>query len=240
MRIGLLGKKIGMTRVYDERGRATAVTVIDVSGNAKLQVKTPENDGYSALQVGFDTQKESRLPHAELGHFQKYGSEPKKFVAEFRLENGQTPGDDLNLTATLFKPGQLVDVIGQSKGKGFQGIMKKHNADGQGQSHGSMMHRRPGAIGMRSTPGRIWKNQSMPGHMGDEHVTVQNLRVLQVRETEQALLIAGAVPGANGSYVVVRPAIKAPVGTIAKERHGAASVAKTGAKTAVKAPTKKK
>ena len=128
----LLGKKIGMTRVYDERGRATAVTVIDVSGNTKLQVKTPENDGYSALQVGFDTQKESRLPHAELGHFEKYGSEPKKFVAEFRLENGQTPGEDLNLTATLFKPGQLVDVIGQSKGKGFQGIMKKHNADGQG------------------------------------------------------------------------------------------------------------
>jgi len=240
MRIGLLGKKIGMTRVYDDRGRATAVTVIDVSGNTKLQVKTPANDGYSAVQVGFDVQKESRLPKAELGHFAKYGSEPKKFVAEFRLEDEQTPGDDLNLSATLFQPGQLVDVIGQSKGKGFQGVMKKHNMAGQGASHGSMMHRRNGAIGNRSTPGRIWKNMGMPGHMGDEHVTVQNLRVLQVRETEQALLIAGAVPGANGSYVVVRPAIKAPVGTLAKVRTGVASTAKTGAKTAVKAPTKKK
>ena len=128
----------------------------------------------------------------------------------------------------------MVDVIGRSKGKGFQGIVRKHNAAGQPASHGSMMHRRPGAIGMRSTPGRIWKNQSMPGHMGDEQVTVQNLRIVQVRETENALLIAGAVPGANGSYVVVRPAIKRPVGTIAKVRTGQASVAKTGAKTAVK------
>src|SRR5207302_7291627 len=127
-----------MTRVYDERRRATAVTVIDVSGNSRLQVKTPENNGYAAVQIGFDTQKESRLPKAELGHFQKYGSEPKRFVAEFRLENEQTPGDDVKLDATLFKPGQLVDVIGQSKGKGFQGIMKKHNTKGQGASHGSM------------------------------------------------------------------------------------------------------
>src|SRR5215210_4467071 len=236
MRIGLLGKKIGMTRVYDERGRATAVTVIDVTGNSRLQVKTPENDGYSSIQVGYDTQKDSRVPKAELGHFHKFNSEPKKFVQEFRLEDGQTVGDDLKIDVSLFQPGQLVDVIGQSKGKGFQGIMKKHNASGQGQSHGSMMHRRPGAIGMRSTPGRIWKNQSMPGHMGDEHVTVQNLRVLQVREQENVLLITGAVPGANGSYVIVRPAIKHPVGTIGKVKLGAASVAKTGAKTAVKAP----
>lgn len=240
MRIGLLGKKIGMTRVYDKRGRATAVTVIDVSGNSRLQVKTQENDGYCAVQVGYDTQKESRLSKAAIGHFGKFSSEPKKFVREFRLEAGQTVGDDLKLDVSLFKPGQLVDVIGQSKGKGFQGIMKKHNASGQGASHGSMMHRRPGAIGMRSTPGRIWKNQSMPGHMGDEHVTAQNLRVLQVREQDSVLLVTGAVPGANGSYVIVRPAIKHPVGTIGKVKLGSASVAKTGAKTAAKAPTKKK
>jgi large subunit ribosomal protein L3 len=234
MRIGLIGRKVGMTRIYDELGRSTAVTVIDVAGNTKLQAKTNENDGYTALQVGFDAQKASRVTKAELGHFAKNGSEPKKVIREFRLENGQEIPADLALGAALFKPGQLVDVIGQSKGKGFQGIMKKHNTSGQNMTHGSMMHRRPGAIGMRSTPGRIWKNQSMPGHMGDERVTVQNLRIIQVREEDSALLIAGAVPGANGSYVVVRPAIKHPVGTIAKVRLGVASVAKTGAKTAIK------
>ena len=234
MRIGLLGKKIGMTRVYDDRGRATAVTVIDVTGNSVLQVKTVENDGYSAVQAGFDMQKESRMPKAELGHFKKAGSEPKRFIREFRLEDNETPAADFTLSPAVFKQGQLIDVIGRSKGKGFQGIMRKHNADGQGASHGSMMHRRPGAIGMRSTPGRIWKNQSMPGHMGDEQVTVQNLRIVQVRETDSALLVAGAVPGPTGSYVIVRPAIKHPVGTIGKIRTGQASVAKTGAKTAVK------
>ena len=231
MRIGLLGKKIGMTRVYDHKGRATAVTVVEAGGNTKLQVKTVENDGYSAVQVGFDTQKEQRVTKAELGHFKKGGSEAKRFVREFRLEDAETVGDDLDLSVNLFKPGQLVDVIGQSKGKGFQGVMKKHNMSGQGASHGSMMHRRNGAIGNRSTPGRVWKNMGMPGHLGDERVTVQNLRIVQVREAEKVLLIAGAIPGANGSYVVVRPAIKHPVGAIAKERHGLASVAVTGAKT---------
>jgi large subunit ribosomal protein L3 len=234
MRIGLLGKKLGMTRVYDDRGRATAVTVIDVSGNSLLQVKTVAADGYSAIQAGFDSQKESRMPKPELGHFKKAGSEPKRFIREFRLEDNETPAADLALTPGIFKQGQLIDVIGRSKGKGFQGIVRKHNADGQPQSHGSMMHRRPGAIGMRSTPGRIWKNQSMPGHMGDEQVTVQNLRIVQVRETDSALLVAGAVPGPTGSYVIVRPAIKHPVGAIATVRTGQASVAKTGAKTAVK------
>ncbi len=234
MRIGLLGKKLGMTRVYDDRGRATAVTVIDVSANSLLQVKTMEKDGYSAAQIGFDTQKESRVTKGELGHFAKFQSEPKRFIREFRLEDNQAPAADFKPGPAVFQQGQLIDVIGHSKGKGFQGIVRKHNADGQPQSHGSMMHRRPGAIGMRSTPGRIWKNQSMPGHMGDEQVTVQNLRIVQVREGDSALLVAGAVPGPTGSYVIVRPAIKHPVGTIGKVRTGQASVAKTGAKTAVK------
>ena len=223
-----------MTRVYDDRGRATAVTVIDVTGNTLLQVKTVEADGYSAIQTGFDAQKESRVTKGELGHFKKFNSEPKRFVREFRLEDSETPAAGLALTPAIFQQGQLIDVIGHSKGKGFQGIVRKHNADGQPQSHGSMMHRRPGAIGMRSSPGRIWKNQSMPGHMGDEQVTVQNLRIVQVRETDSALLVAGAVPGPTGSYVIVRPAIKHPVGAIAKVRTGQGSVAKTGAKTAVK------
>jgi large subunit ribosomal protein L3 len=233
MRIGLLGKKIGMTRVYDDRGRATAVTVIDVSGNSLLQVKTVEKEGYSAVQCGYGSQKESRVPKAELGHFKKLNSEPKRFIREFRLEDSEKP-DGVELKPAIFKQGQLIDVIGRSKGKGFQGIVRKHNADGQGASHGSMMHRRPGAIGMRSTPGRIWKNQSMPGHMGDEQITVQNLRIVQVRENDSALLVAGAVPGPTGSYVIVRPAIKHPVGTIGKVRTGQASVSKSGAKTAVK------
>jgi large subunit ribosomal protein L3 len=210
------------------------VTVIEAGGNTKLQVKTPENDGYSAVQVGFDTQKESRVSKAELGHFKKAGSEAKKLVAEFRLEDSETVGDDLNLQVTLFKPGQLVDVIGQSKGKGFQGVMKKHNMSGQPMSHGHMMHRRNGAIGNRSTPGRVWKNMGMPGHMGDDQITVQNLRILQVREADNVLLVTGAVPGANGSYVVVRPAIKHPVGTVGKVKLGVASVATVGAKTASK------
>ncbi|HEY5751729.1 MAG TPA: 50S ribosomal protein L3 [Chthoniobacterales bacterium] len=210
MRIGLLGKKIGMTRVYDDKGRATPVTVIAAGENSLLQVKTVENDGYSAAQVGFDTQKESRVTQAELGHFKKAESSPKKFVTEFRLEDGDVPAADVSLGVTRFQPGQLVDVIGQSKGKGFQGVMKKHNFQGQGAAHGSKMHRRNGAIGNRSTPGRVWKNMGMPGHMGDERVTVQNLRVVQVREEENVILVAGAVPGANGGYVVVRPAIKSP------------------------------
>src|SRR6266550_7810004 len=207
MKIGLLGKKIGMTRVYDDKGKATAVTVIEAGGNTVAQVKTAESDGYTAVQVGFDAQKEQRVTRALLGHFKKSGSDPKKLVREFRLPDGTTLEGAIDLKVSQFAPGDVVDVIGQSKGKGFQGVVRKHNMHGQPESHGSMMHRRNGAIGNRSTPGRIWKNMGMPGHMGDERVTVQNLRVLQVREAEGLILITGAVPGANGSYVMVRPAI---------------------------------
>ena len=129
----------------------------------------------------------------------------------FVSPDGTSFEGEIDLRVTQFAVGDPIDVIGQSKGKGFQGIMKKHNTKGQGASHGSMMHRRPGAIGMRPTPGRIWKNQSMPGHMGDERVTVQNLRVVQVREEDNCILVSGAVPGATGCYVVVRPAKKAKV-----------------------------
>jgi large subunit ribosomal protein L3 len=209
MSIGLLGKKIGMTSVYDASGRLRPVTVIAAGDNTLLRRVTKENDGYSAVQVGFDRQKESRLTQAALGNFKKAGSEPKKWVREFRL--GQdAPEGEINLAVNQFQVGDFVDVIGRSKGKGFQGVMKKHNFAGQGAAHGSKMHRRNGAIGNRSTPGRIWKNMGMPGHLGDERVTVQNLQVLQVREAEKVILVSGAVPGANGSYVVVRPAIKHP------------------------------
>jgi len=209
MKIGLLGKKLGMTRVYDEKGRATAVTVIEAGGNTPLQVKTNEQDGYAAVQVGFDTQKEQRVTKALLGHFKASNSEPKKLVREFRLADGTKLEGEIDLRVTQFAVGDVVDVIGQSKGKGFQGVVKKHGMAGQPASHGSMMHRRNGAIGNRSTPGRIWKNMGMPGHMGDERVTVQNLRIVQVREEDNVVLVSGAIPGANGSYVVVRPAKKA-------------------------------
>jgi large subunit ribosomal protein L3 len=199
-----------MTSVYDANGRLRPVTVIAAGDNVLMRRVTAENDGYSAVKVGFATQKESRLSKAMNGEYKKAGVEPKKFVREFRLKE-DAPEGEINLSITQFQPGDWVDVIGRSKGKGFQGVMKKHNFAGQGAAHGSKTHRRNGAIGNRSTPGRIWKNMGMPGHMGDERVTVQNLQVMQVREAEKVILISGAVPGSNGSYVVVRPAIKKPV-----------------------------
>jgi large subunit ribosomal protein L3 len=209
MKIGLLGRKVGMTRIYDDHGRVTPVTVIEVGGNVPLEIKTEEKHGYSAVQVGYHDQKEQRVNKPELGHFKKHGATAKKFVREFRLPAGAKVEGTADLSVNQFAAGDLVDVIGQSKGKGFQGVVKKHGMHGQPQSHGSMMHRRNGAIGQRSTPGRIWKNMGMPGHMGDKRVTVQNLRVAQIREGENIILITGAVPGANGSYVLVRPSKKA-------------------------------
>ncbi|MBV8417499.1 MAG: 50S ribosomal protein L3 [Verrucomicrobia bacterium] len=208
MKIGLLGRKIGMTRVYDASGKATPVTVIDAGGNTVLQIKTQEQDGYNAVQVGFDSQKESRVPKPLLGHFKKANAEAKKFVREFRLPDGTRLDGDLNLSVNQFEAGEFVDVIGRSKGKGFQGVVRKHGFAGQPAAHGSKMHRRNGAIGNRSTPGRVWRNMGMPGHMGDDRVTIQNLRIVQVRPDENIILVHGAVPGSNGSYVVVRPAKK--------------------------------
>ena len=209
MKIGLLGKKLGMTRIYDAKGVITPVTVIEAGGNSLLQMKTADSDGYVAVKVGFDTQKESRVNKANLGVFKKAGSEPKKLVKEFRLPDDAKLEDSVDLSVKQFAVGDIVDVIGRSKGHGFQGVMKKHNMHGQPASHGHMMHRRNGAIGNRSTPGRVWKNMGMPGHMGDERITVQNLTVVQVREEEGVILISGAVPGKPGTYVVIRPAIKA-------------------------------
>ena len=213
MSIGLLGQKIGMTSIYDAKGKLRPVTVIAAGDNVLLRRLTVENEGYSAVQVGFQVQKESRVNQSLLGEFRKAGVEPKKLMREFRLEK-DAPEGEISLAVTQFQAGDFVDVIGRSKGKGFQGVMKKHNFAGQGAAHGSKTHRRNGAIGNRSTPGRIWKNMGMPGHMGDERVTVQNLQVMQVREAEKVILISGAVPGANGSYVVVRPAIKKIAATI--------------------------
>src|SRR5438093_10093013 len=234
MSIGLLGQKIGMTSVYDAKGRLCSVTVIAVGDNVLLRRLTAENEGYSAVQIGFGEQKQSRLTKPLIGEFKKAGVEPQRLVREFRLKR-DLPEGEIDLSVTQFQPGDFVDVIGRSKGKGFQGVMKKHNFAGQAPPHGSKTHRRIGAVGNRSTPGRIWKNQGMPGHMGDRRVTVQNLQVMQVREAEKIILVSGAVPGANGSYVIIRPAIKNPAGRIKlHQEHSKQSQA------AMKAPVAKK
>lgn len=210
MALGLIGKKLGMTKVYTDKGVAVAVTVVDVSGNTVIQVKQAAGkDGYSAVQVGYGDQKEFRVNKPAMGHFKKYGSAPKRHVKEFRLPSDeQLPAADAKLDAGLFSDGQWVDVIGTTKGKGFQGVMKRWNFSGQPATHGHMMHRRPGSIGCRLTPGLVWKNQKMPGHDGVERVTTQNLKVVQSRPEEGILLISGAIPGNKGSIVVVRPAKK--------------------------------
>ena len=209
MSLGLLGKKIGMTRLFDEKnGTMIPVTVIDVSGNTLLQTKTPETDGYSAVQIGFDDQKKvQRVSKPDMGRFTKAGSGPKRHIKEFRFVAGAElptalPGLD------TFTAGQWVDVIGTTKGRGFQGAVKRHGFGGLKMTHGSMMHRRTGAIGCRSTPGRVWKNQKMPGHMGDVPRTIQNLKVLAVRKEDGVILVSGAVPGAKGGYLTIRPAKK--------------------------------
>jgi large subunit ribosomal protein L3 len=212
MSLGILGKKVGMTRVFDaEAGCMIPVTVVDVNGNEFLQVKTSEKDGYSAIQVAYDDQKESRLNLPERTHQAKQGATgAKKRVQEFRFlcDENLPNKEEGHPGAALFEVGQWVDVIGVTKGKGFQGHVKRHNHNGQPDGHGHMMHRRTGAIGAGSTPARVWKGQKMPGHDGVVNRTTQNLKIVQVRPEDGVLLISGAVPGHNGAYVTVRPALK--------------------------------
>lgn len=213
MSLGLIGKKLGMTKVYTDKGEAVAVTVVDVSGNTIVQVKRSDGkDKYTAVQVGYGEQnKPERMTKPLLGHFKKHGVEkPKRIVKEFRLTgDDKLPTAETKLDASLFTNGQVVDVIGNTKGKGFQGVVKRWNFSGQPATHGHMMHRRTGSIGCRLTPGLVWKNQKMPGHDGTTRCTVQNLVVVQSRPEEGVLLIKGALPGNTGSIVVVRPGKKA-------------------------------
>lgn len=220
MSIGLIGKKVGMTRIFNEAGEAIAVTVIDVSDNVFLQKKTSEKDGYSAVQIGFDDQKESRLSRAEAGHLKANSASPKRKILEFRVENDEQLPEIAHPGLDIFDEGQWVDIIGSSKGKGFQGAMRRHNFSGQPQTHGHMMHRRTGAIAAGTTPGRVWKGQAMPGHQGNERITVQNLKIVQKRPADNVILVSGAVPGAKGGYVVIRPA---------KKKEGPVRDLKTGA-----------
>jgi large subunit ribosomal protein L3 len=212
MSLGLIGKKIGMTRLFDqEAGSAVAVTVIDVGGNELVQQKTTDSkDGYRAIQVAYSDQKEQRMKQPSMGHLKKHGVSAKSIIREFRLEEGEELPES-HPGAELFKDGQWVDVIGTTKGKGFQGVVKRYNFGGGPAAHGHMTHRRPGAVGAGTWPGRIWKNQKMPGHDGQRNRTTQNLKIVQVRPDDNVILVSGAVPGSKGSYVVVRPALKKPL-----------------------------
>jgi len=212
MPIGLIGRKEGMTRVFTEDGRSVPVTVIHVEPNRVTQLRTPERDGYRAVQVTAGSRKPSRLTKPEAGHFAKAGVKPGRGLWEFRLEDGEGEGLEVGaeLKVDLFEAGQKVDVIGITKGKGFAGTIKRHNFRSQDASHGnSLSHRVPGSIGQNQTPGRVFKGKRMAGHMGNVRRCILNLEVVKVDPERNLLLVKGAVPGAPGGDVIVRPAVKA-------------------------------
>ena len=210
MTVGLIGRKAGMTRVFTEDGVSVPVTVIEVEPNRVTQVKTIEADGYTAVQITTGGCKASRLSKPEAGHFAKAGVEAGRGLWEFRLSNDEEINVGDALTVERFEAGQKVDVTGQSKGKGFQGAIKRWNFSMQDATHGnSLSHRAPGSIGQCQTPGRVWKGKKMAGHMGAERVTVQTLEVVRVDAERNLLLVKGAVPGAPGGDVIVKPAVKA-------------------------------
>lgn len=208
--IGLIGRKVGMTRVFTEDGVSIPVTVVEVEANRVTQVKSLETDGYAAIQVTAGTKKANRVTKPEAGHFAKAGVEAGRGLWEFRLENGEEFAVGAELTVELFNETKKVDVTGTSKGKGFQGCVKRWNFRTQDMTHGnSLSHRAPGSIGQCQTPGRVFKGKKMAGHMGAERVTTQNLEIVRVDAERNLLLIKGAVPGATGGNVIVKPAIKA-------------------------------
>lgn len=211
MTIGLVGKKSGMTRIFTEDGVSVPVTVIEVSTNRVTQVRSLEKDGYAAIQVTSGERKAKHLTKAEAGHFAKAGVAAGKGLVEFRLAEGEESlevGAELNVS--LFEAGQKIDVTGTSKGKGYQGAVKRWNFRTQDATHGnSLSHRAPGSIGQCQTPGRVFKGKKMSGHMGAERSTVQGLEIVRVDAERNLLLVKGGIPGAPGSQVIVRPAVKA-------------------------------
>ena len=209
MAIGLVGRKSGMTRVFTDDGVSIPVTVIEVSPNRVTRVKDSDSDGYRAIQVTAGTRKASRVKKSQAGEFAKAGVEAGRGFWEFRLDSDDAPELGSELTVALFEAGQKVDVTGQSKGKGFQGGAKRWNFRTQDATHGnSLSHRAPGSIGQCQTPGRGFKGKKMAGHMGAERVTVQTLEVVRVDAERNLILVKGAVPGAPGGDVIVRPAVK--------------------------------
>ncbi len=212
MPLGLLGKKLGQTRVYDAKGVVSSVTVVLAGPNHVLQCKTQQSDGYNSVQLGFDGQKEQRVTKPLLGHIKKFNGAAVKRIREFRNFSKEVkPGDVIG--ATLFAPGDYVDAIGVTKGRGFEGVVKRHRFAGGDSTHGAKgWHRRSGAIGQRLFPGTVMRGMKMPGHMGQVQRTTQNLEVVQVHEADNLLLIRGAIPGSKGDYVIIRESKKRPKG----------------------------
>lgn len=213
MSIGLVGRKSGMTRIFTEAGSSIPVTVVEITPNRVTQVKTVDADGYSAIQVTAGAVKASHVSKSEAGHFSKAGVDAGRGLWEFRAEESELSKQEIaagsELTVEKFSEGQIVDVTGTSKGKGFQGVIKRYNFQMQDATHGnSLSHRAPGSIGQCQTPGRVWKGKKMAGQMGNVQVTTQGLEVVRVDVENNLLLIKGAVPGATGSDVIVIPTVK--------------------------------
>ena len=204
----LIGKKIGMTRVYDDAGVQVPVTVVQVGPCVVVQRKSAKPDGYEAVQLGFQEQKESRLAKPQQGHFKKAGAKPQKVLREVRVDAAEAAKAGDVLTAQMFDGVKFVDVLGHTKGRGFQGVVKRFRVAGGRASHGGGWNRKPGSIGNREWPARVFKNKKLPGHMGSVDITTQNLRVVKVLADDHALLLEGAVPGPMGGIVLVRKAIK--------------------------------
>ncbi len=209
MKKALIGKKVGMTQIFDEEGKVIPVTVIEATPCTVTQIKTVEQDGYEAVQLGFGDVKESKLNKPRLGHLSKNKLAPKKYLREFRLDSieGMNVGDELK--ADVFSVGDRVDIQGTSKGKGFQGVIKRHGQSRGPMGHGSMYHRRPGSMGPTSTPGRVFPGKKLPGHMGSVTVTIQNLEVIKVDLDKNVILVKGSVPGAKGSILKIKSSVKA-------------------------------
>ena len=207
MKKALLGRKIGMTQIFDEHGKVIPVTVIEAGPCTVVQIKTKDADGYEAVQLGFGEVKANKVIKPKAGHFKKANVEPKKHLREFRLEEiSYNVGDELK--ADVFTAGEFVDITGTTKGKGFQGVIKRHGQSRGPMGHGSMYHRRPGSMGPTSTPGRVFKGKKLPGHMGMQTVTIQKLEVVNVDLDKNVILVKGSVPGNKGAILKIKDSVK--------------------------------
>lgn len=209
MKKALIGKKVGMTQIFDEKGKVIPVTVIEAGPCVVAQVKTVESDGYNAVQLGFGDVKESKVNKPIKGHFTKSKLTLKKHLREFRIDDVASVKVGDELKADVFVKGDKVDIQGTSKGKGFQGVIKRHGQSRGPMGHGSMYHRRPGSMGPTSTPGRVFKGKKLPGRMGNNTITIQNLEVVSVDLDKNVILVKGSVPGANGAILKIKSSVKA-------------------------------
>ena len=208
MKKALIGKKIGMTQIFDEKGNVIPVTVIEAGPCTVVQVKSEETDGYNAVQLGFGEVKEKKVNKPEKGHFAKANLTAKKHLREFRLDSTENVKVGDELKADVFAQGEKIDVQGTTKGKGFQGVIKRHGQSRGPMGHGSMYHRRPGSMGSTTTPGRVFKGKKLPGHMGDVTSTILNLAVVKVDTDKNVILVKGSVPGAKGAVLRIRETVK--------------------------------